>query len=684
MITFVLEPYHTPEQIIMHDHTSGHIHTFDAQGNKTCCSREEKIHADKTGEHAGHDHAGHDHDHATTRLQYILVVCSLMMLGAGLLAEHVLVAGFFTGNTRLAWYLLAYLPVCWPVMREAWEAILNKKIFTEFSLMILATAGAFAIGEYPEAVAVILFYTIGELVQTAAVNRSKRSIAALLDTRPDTVSVLRNGKTETIPAHQAAIDDIIQAKPGEKIGLDGELVSDSGSFNTSALTGESQPDTKRSGDPVYAGMINLLSVVDIRVTALYKDSKLSGILQMVQEATARKSRTQQFISRFAEIYTPIVVLLAFLLCILPYFFVADYVFRDWLYRSLVFLVISCPCALLISIPLGYFGGIGAGSRHGILFKGSVFLDSISSVQAVVMDKTGTLTHGVFEVQQVIPVNIQEKELITYAAALESKSTHPVARAIVRYVNDKDRSADIHHVEEIPGHGLKGIINGHEVLAGNALLMDKFNIVYDTEVLSIPSTVVMIAIDQHYAGCFVIADKIREDAAGLIKNLEDAGIRCIMLSGDKQSVVSMVAGQLGIDEAFGDLLPEDKVRKLEALKAQNLKIAFAGDGINDAPVIALADAGIAMGGLGSDAAIETADIVIRNDRPSSIYTAIQIGRQTKRIVWQNVGLAFGVKVVVLLLGAGGIATMWEAVFADVGVALLAILNAVRIQKMDFNG
>jgi Cd2+/Zn2+-exporting ATPase len=671
----------------MPDHAPDHIHTYDAQGNKTCCSLEEKYaHEDKRHDHAGHDHAAHDddHDHTSTRLQYVLVVCSLLMLGAGLLAEHVLMLSFFTSNTRLVWYLLAYLPVCWPVMQEARESILNKKIFTEFSLMILATGGAFAIGEYPEALAVILFYTIGELVQTAAVNRSKRSIAALLDTRPDTVSVLRNGKIETIPAQQAAIDDIIQAKPGEKIGLDGELVSDNGSFNTSALTGESRPDTKGSGDPVYAGMINLLSVVDIRVTALYKDSKLSGILQMVQEATARKSRTQQFISRFAEIYTPIVVLLAFLLCVLPYFFVDDYIFRDWLYRSLVFLVISCPCALLISIPLGYFGGIGAGSRHGILFKGSVFLDIIASVQAVVMDKTGTLTHGVFEVQQVIPVNTAENELMAYTAALESKSTHPAAQAIVRYVNDKGIPATVSGVEEIPGHGLKGIVNGHEVLAGNALLMDKFSILYDPEVLSIPSTVVMVAIDQCYAGCFVIADKIKEDAGALITKLKDARIRTIMLSGDKQSVVSAVAKQLEIDEAFGNLLPEGKVRKLEELKSQNLKIAFAGDGINDAPVIALADAGIAMGGLGSDAAIETADIVIRNDRPSSIYTAIQIGRQTKRIVWQNVGLAFGVKVIVLLLGAGGLATMWEAVFADVGVALLAILNAVRIQKMDFNG
>ncbi len=673
-----------------------HKHTYDAQGNMTCCSLEEKIYKNANAQHlikkehghdSDHNHEDeHDHDHSKNEgsvwKQYLPAIISFAMLLIGITFDNYLTPTFFTGYVRLIWYIIAYLPVGFPVMKEAVEAFTHKKFFTEFSLMVLATIGAFAIQQYPEGVAVMLFYAIGELVQTAAVNRSKRSIQSLLDVRPDTVNVLRNNTVENVKAETVSIDEIIQVKAGEKIGLDGVLFSETGSFNTAALTGESKPDTKRKGEAVLAGMINLQSVIDIKVTTEYTDSKLSKILQMVQDATSRKSKTQQFISRFAEIYTPIVVLLALLLCIVPYFVVSDYIFKEWLYRSLIFLVVSCPCALVISIPLGYFGGIGAASKNGILFKGSTFLDVMASIQVVVMDKTGTLTKGVFEVQKVVAVDISESDLIKYTAALESKSTHPVGSAIIQFAKGTEKNVAVKDVEEIAGHGLKGIVDGNEILAGNTKLLKKFNIEYDLELEKTPFTVIVVVLNKKYAGYFLIADEIKEDAKQAIENLHKVNIKTVMLSGDKQAVVNEIATQLNIDEAFGDLLPENKVQKVEELKAQNLKLAFVGDGVNDAPVVALADAGIAMGGLGSDATIETADIVIQNDQPTKIFTAINIGKQTRKIVWQNIGFAFTVKVIVLILGAGGLATMWEAVFADVGVALLAVLNAVRIQKMKF--
>lgn len=669
-----------------------HKHTYDEQGRMTCCSLEEKIYSKANATeliNPKHEHIegdGHNHKHEGSEIsvwkQYLPAIISFAMLLIGIAMDNYLKPAFFVGYVRLAWYIIAYLPVGFPVMKEAWEAFTHKKFFTEFSLMVLATVGAFAIQQYPEGVAVMLFYAIGELVQTAAVNRSKRSIQSLLDVRPDTVNVLRNNAVQNVKAETVSVDEIIQVKAGEKIGLDGVLLSDTGSFNTAALTGESKPDTKRKGEAVLAGMINLQSVIDIKVTTAYTDSKLSKILQMVQDATSRKSKTQQFISRFAEIYTPIVVLLALLLCVVPYFVVSDYVFKEWLYRSLIFLVVSCPCALVISIPLGYFGGIGAASKNGILFKGSTFLDIMASIQVVVMDKTGTLTKGVFDVQKVVAVGISESDLIKYTAALESKSTHPVGSAIIQFAKGAEKNVVVKDVEEIAGHGLKGNVDGNEILAGNTKLLKKFNIEYDLELDKTPFTVIVVVLNKKYAGYFLIADEIKEDAKQAIENLHKVNIKTVMLSGDKQAVVNEIAKQLNIDEAFGDLLPENKVQKVEELKAQNLKLAFVGDGVNDAPVVALADAGIAMGGLGSDATIETADIVIQNDQPTKIFTAINIGKQTRKIVWQNIGFAFTVKVIVLILGAGGLATMWEAVFADVGVALLAVLNAVRIQKMKF--
>jgi Cd2+/Zn2+-exporting ATPase len=584
---------------------------------------------------------------------------------------------------RITWYVAAYVPVGFPVLKEAFESITKGEIFSEFLLMGIATMGAFAIGEFPEGVAVMLFYAVGEIFQTLAVRRAKANIKSLLDQRPDEVTILDNNQAKTIKAYTAVIGNIIQLKSGEKLGLDGELLSDTASFNTAALTGESKPDTKAKGDVVLAGMINLNSVAQVKVTTAYTDSKLSKILDLVQNATAQKAPTELFIRKFAKIYTPIVVFLAIAICLLPMAFVEHYEFRDWLYRALVFLVISCPCALVILIPLGYFGGIGAASKNGILFKGSNFLDIIASVKNVVMDKTGTMTEGVFKVQEVvIKPEFDKDEMLKIVNALESQSTHPVASAIHAYVGDIDVAIKLDKVEEIAGHGLVAEVNGKALYVGNFKLMDKYAVDYDMNPASIVYTTIAIAYDKKYAGHITIADIIKEDAQLTIDKLRALGVHTTMLSGDKTSVVKLVAETLGIKSAFGDLLPEDKVNKVKEIKSRNETVAFVGDGVNDAPVVALSDVGIAMGGLGSDATIETADVVIQDDMPSKIPIAINIGKQTKKIVWQNITLAFAVKAIVLVLGAGGLATMWEAVFADVGVALLAIVNAVRIQRMKF--
>lgn len=585
----------------------------------------------------------------------------------------------FSNLVQLCVYIPAYLLSGYNVLDLAFRKALRLDFFNEFFLMSVATLGAFAIGSYSEGVAVMVFYSIGEWFQDAAVSNAKRSIKALLDIRPDRVNVMIDGKATDVKPEAVKIDDVIQVRPGEKVALDGELLSDKATFNTAALTGESRPDNKLKGEVVLAGMINLNQLTEIRVRALFKDSKLSRILEMVQDATARKSQTQLFISRFAKVYTPIVFLLAVLVVFLPYLFIADYIFSEWLYRGLVFLVVSCPCALVVSIPLGYFGGIGLASRNGILFKGSNFVDVMTKIDTVVMDKTGTLTKGVFNVQNVVAHNFDERELLTLAAALESKSTHPIALAIVQYAGNV-KQVNIADVEEVSGYGLKGTIDGKAVLAGNTRLLKKFDVGYDTALDSEADTVVVLAVDGKFAGYITIADELKEDAKQTITELHALNIQTVMLSGDKQSVVDKVARLLGIDKAFGNLLPENKVEKVAALKKEGRHLTFVGDGVNDAPVVALADAGIAMGGLGSDATIEVADIVIQNDQPLKIVTAIKIGKITKNIVWQNISLALGVKIVVLILGAGGVATLWEAVIADVGVALLAILNAVRIQRI----
>jgi len=647
-----------------------------------CCStKPEKEH--------NHNHEGHDHDHShdtgdqSVFQMFLPAMISFALLLIGIALDNYIKPDWFTGWIRLVWYLIAYIPVGFPVLKEAYESITKGDVFSEFFLMGIATIGAFAIGEYPEGVAVMLFYSVGEVFQAMAVTRAKSNIKSLLDQRPDEVTVLKDGKPQTIKAEKVNIGEIIQLKSGEKLGLDGELLSETASFNTSALTGESKPDTKTKGEAILAGMINLNTVSQVKVTTAYKDSKLSKILELVQNATAQKAPTELFIRKFAKVYTPIVVFLAIGITLLPYFFVPDYEFRDWLYRALVFLVISCPCALVISIPLGYFGGIGAGSRNGILFKGSNFLDVLANVQNVVMDKTGTMTEGVFKVQEVnFNTEFNKDEILKFVNALESKSSHPVATAIHEYVGEIDHSIPLENVEEIAGHGLKATINGKELLVGNFKLMDKFGINYNIKPENIVYTLIAVAYDKKFVGYITIADSIKADAQLTISKLKSLNVATTMLSGDKTSVVKYVADTLGIQNAYGDLLPEDKVNKVTEIKAKNQTVAFVGDGVNDAPVIALSDVGIAMGGLGSDATIETADVVIQDDKPSKIPMAINIGKQTKKIVWQNIILAFAIKAIVLVLGAGGLATMWEAVFADVGVALLAILNAVRIQRMKF--
>lgn len=651
-----------------------------------CCStKPEKSHShNHEGRDHDHDH-GHSHDSEGKSVieMFLPAIVSFVLLIVGIVMDHMIKPEWFTGWIRLIWYLIAYIPVGLPVLKEAFGSIKNGDVFSEFFLMGIATVGAFAIGEYPEGVAVMLFYSVGEVFQAMAVTRAKTDIKSLLDQRPDEVTVIRDGKPETVKAEKVNIGDIIQLKSGEKLGLDGKLLSETASFNTAALTGESKPDTKTKGDLVLAGMINLNTVSEIEVTTAYKDSKLSHILEMVQNATAQKAPTELFIRKFAKVYTPIVVFLAIGIALMPYFFVGNYEFRDWLYRALVFLVISCPCALVISIPLGYFGGIGAGSRNGILFKGSNFLDVLATVQNVVMDKTGTMTEGVFKVQEVNFNNeFNKNEILTFINALEAKSSHPVATAIHEYAGAIDHSVELENIEEIAGQGLKAIVGGKELLVGNFRLMDASGIRYDLNPDNIIYTVVAVAYDKEFVGYLTIADFIKADAKFTIDQLKSLGIKTTMLSGDKSSVVKYVADTLGIQNAHGDLLPEDKVNIVKEIKARKQTVAFIGDGVNDAPVVALSDVGIAMGGLGSDATIETADVVIQDDRPGKIPMAINIGKQTKRIVWQNIILAFAVKAAVLVLGAGGLATMWEAVFADVGVALLAILNAVRIQRMKF--
>ena len=638
-----------------------------------------------SGEHSHDDGHNHSSTEKVSKFRtYLPAIFSFVMLIAGIAVDFFDAFPFFKGWVRIIWYVLAYIPVGFPVIIEGWKSIKNGDYFTEFLLMSIATLGAFAIGEYPEGVAVMLFYAVGELFQSAAVKKAKGNIKALLDVRPNEALVYRKNDFGSVNPETVKVGEKIQVRVGEKIPLDGKLLSEEASLNTAAITGESKPDTITKGDKVFAGSINLDGVIEIETTKEFKDSSIARILDLVQNATARKSKTELFIRKFARVYTPIVVFLAIGLTFLPYLFVGNYIFEDWLYRALIFLVISCPCALVVSIPLGYFGGLGAASRNGILFKGASFLDAMTKVNTVVMDKTGTVTKGVFKIKDVVNNDaFPEAEFMKYLMAMEEQSTHPIAQAILEYkVEGADFEAS--EVSEVAGKGLKGTVNGKTVLVGNEALMTSNNISVPKETESIVESIVIVAIDGQFAGYVTIADELKEDAHEAIEQIRKAGIsRIIMLSGDKDSITKEVGREMGLDTAMGGLLPEDKLNEVERLqKETGTTVAFIGDGINDAPVLATSDVGMAMGGLGSDVAIETADVIIQTDQPSKIARAIKIGRSTRKIVWQNIVLAFGVKIAVMVLGAFGMATMWEAVFADVGVAFLAILNAIRLQKMNW--
>jgi len=611
--------------------------------------------------------------------KYKEAVISFVALVGALLVEHVII---FEGSqyVYLMLYGLSYLAVGGSVWIKAFNSLKNGTLFSEFFLMGIATVGAFAIGEYAEGVAVMLFYTIGEYAQHGAVHKARNSIKKLIDQQPDVATVERDG--ETLDLHPSKVNngDIILVRPGDKVPLDGELITDHASFNTAALTGESKPMTINSGEEVWAGSINQDTAVRIKVTSSFKDTKLSNILNMVQEASKRKAPTQRFITRFAKVYTPIVVWLAVAITFLPYLFIEPYVFQEWFYRALIFLVVSCPCGLVISVPLGYFGGIGAASGSGILFKGSDYLDQLRKMNILFMDKTGTLTKGSFEVQSLQTYNgISENELITYAASLEQQSSHPIGKAILGYKKDLELY-QVENQQEISGKGLKGTISGKNVLVGNLDLLKEHQVKITNNDHSEPYTYVHIAIDGEHVGTISIADEIKEDSNQAIKELKERGIqKLVVLSGDNQEVVSYVAKQLGLDEAYGNLLPDEKYKYVEEAIGNKNVVGFIGDGVNDAPVITLSDIGIAMGGIGSDATIETADVVIQTDHPSKLPIAIDISKFTHRIVWQNIGFALGIKILVMVLAAFGIATMWEAIFADVGVALIAIGNAIRIQS-----
>lgn len=609
-----------------------------------------------------------EHEHTEEQMPWWNVILSGGMLVIGLLFPYLGLDFVEKPQFLLAWYLLAFAFVGLPVMKEAWETALKGDVFSEFMLMTIACIGAFAIGEYPEGVAVMLLYCIGEALQDRAVDRARDNIQELIAFRPTVAKVVVQGKMIEKSPEEVQVGDILEVKAGDRVPLDGKLVSAPAAFNTAALTGESLPRTFETGGEVLAGMIAVDAVSHLEVVRPASESAVSRILNMVESAAERKAPTELFIRRFARIYTPIVIGLALLTVVCPYLYgIFDsqysYVFTDWFRRALVFLVISCPCALVISVPLSYFAGIGLASKHGILFKGSNYLDAITEVDVVAFDKTGTLTTGEFAVQSVVGL---DQEALHTVAAMEKSSNHPIAQAILKYCPTEENISS----QDMAGYGLKN----EEWLVGNLKLLDLEQVSYADALRSIPETVVAVARKGKYMGHIILADTIKEDAK---KAISDLPVRAEMLSGDRQELVSKVAADLGISHAYGDLLPDGKVLHLQNVKKAGERVAFVGDGINDAPVLALSDVGIAMGGLGSDMAIETADVIIQTDQPSKVACAMRIGRYTRRIVNQNIALALGVKAVVMLLGLLGFANLWMAVFADSGVALLAVLNAARI-------
>lgn len=600
-----------------------------------------------------------------------------IIIGATVLATAVLL-NLNNEWLQIALFIISYIIVGGDVVKRAVKNIFKGQVFDENFLMSIATIGAFFIGEYPEGVAVMLFYQVGELFQSYAVGKSRKSIASLMDIRPDYANVKKGDELVKVDPDEVQIGDIIVIKAGEKIPLDGKVIEGSSMIDTSALTGESVPREVEVGRDILSGCININGVITAEVTKEFGESTVSKILDLVENASSKKSNSEQFITKFARYYTPVVVIIAVFLAIIPPLVIDGATFSDWIYRALAFLVVSCPCALVISIPLSFFGGIGGASKKGVLVKGSNYLEALAETEIVVFDKTGTLTKGVFNVQEIHPEGVSKEELLELTAHAESYSNHPISLSLKRAYSKEIDNGRISDVEEISGHGVIATVDGKKVMAGNIKLMKMMDIPYFKGELI--GTVVHVAVNNKYIGYIVIADEVKEDSAQAIKELKAANIKqTVMLTGDNKSIGSKVAKELGLDKVYAELLPADKVEKLEELflqKSKKGKLAFVGDGINDAPVLARADIGIAMGGLGSDAAIEAADVVIMTDEPSKIATAMKISKKTLKIAHQNIAFAIGIKIIVLILSAFGIATMWAAIFADVGVTIIAVLNAFR--------
>ena len=626
--------------------------------------------------HDHHHDSQHEHDESASWWRPAL---SLVLLVTGIILSATGVSWFQNGWVRLLWYVVAWLPTGWGVLMEAVEAAREREIFSEFMLMSVASIGAFAIGEYPEAVAVMALYCIGEMLQDHAVSRARGNIKSLIAFRPDHAVIVRGDHRETIDPAVVKVGDVIEVKPGERVPVDGVLMGQAAAFDTAALTGESVPRVIEDGDEVLAGMIASDSVVRLKAVRPAGESAVSRIMHLVEEAADRKAPAELFIHRFARVYTPVVVALAALVVALPWLYSVvvpsfTYAFADWLHRALVFLVISCPCALVISIPLSYYAGIGAASRRGILFKGSNYLDAVSRLTTVVFDKTGTLTTGRFAVSQIVGLTDEQLAIVS---AIEQDSTHPIAQAVLGY--RAPVQVMVEDMKNIAGYGLSAVVDGKSWLVGTTRLLEHEGVEYPDALNEVAETMVVVAADGRYSGHILLSDVPKEDARQAIDDLHRQGIKTVMLSGDRQPLVDQVARDLSIDEAHGDLLPQDKVNHIERLTSDGKgdSVAFVGDGINDAPVLAMSDVGMAMGAMGSDMAIETADVVIQTDQPSRVADAVTLGKRTRRIVMQNITFAIAVKVLVMLLGVLGVANLWEAVFADVGVALLCVFNSLRL-------
>jgi Zn2+/Cd2+-exporting ATPase len=658
----------------------------ESSGCSRCGNDDEHENHNHDHNHSHEENHNHDHNHDHSgefnlKKEVFPLVLILSLYTPGLIFEEQLHHTFYSIGEYLL-FIPAYLISGWSVLKSAGRNLLKGRLFDENFLMTVATLGALAIHKLPEAVGVMLFYKIGELFQDFAVSRSRNSIKSLLEIRPDYANIQTNGQLKKVSPQTVSVGNIIIVKPGEKIPLDGEIIEGNSQVDTSALTGESVPRTVRVGEMVLAGMLNKMGVLTIKVTKLFDESSIAKILDLVQNARTKKAETEKFITKFAKYYTPVVVFASLAVALLPPLFIPGAKSSEWVYRALILLVISCPCGLVISIPLGYFGGIGGAAKRGIMVKGSTFLDTLTKVNTVIFDKTGTLTKGVFKVVKVVPANnFSEQDLLKLAAKIESHSNHPIAQSIREIYGEDIDTSEVKDYEEIAGYGIRATIESRLVIAGSDRLLHQQKIVHD--VCDVEGTVVHLAVDNIYAGYIVIADELKEDARAAIQALKRMGVeKTVMFTGDNQAIASRICQQLGIDSYEAELLPEEKVSAIEKLLStagKHGKVAFIGDGINDAPVIARADVGIAMGGLGSDAAIETADIVIMTDAPSKVAEAIQVARKTHKIVWQNIGFALAIKGVFIGLGILGIATMWEAVFADVGVALLAIVNATRVMK-----